>query len=43
MNISCKGGHIKDRNGMDGKEAEAIKRCQEYTEKLYKNDLHDPD
>ena len=43
MNISCKGGHIKDRNGMDGKEAEAIKRCQEYTEKLYKRDLNDPD
>ena len=28
---------------MDGKEAEAIKRCQEYTEKLYKRDLNDPD
>ena len=35
---------IKDRNGMDLKEAEDIKkRCQEYTEELYKNDLHDPD
>ena len=35
---------IKDRNGMDLKEAEDIKkRWQEYTEELYKNDLHDPD
>ena len=35
---------IKDRNGMDLKEAEAIKkRWQEYTEELYKKDLHDPD
>ena len=34
---------IKDRNGMDLKEAEDIKRCQEYTEELYKKDLHDPD
>ena len=35
---------IKDRNGMDLTEAEDIKkRWQEYTEKLYKNDLHDPD
>ena len=35
---------IKDRNGMDQKEAEDItKRWQEYTEKLYKKDLHDPD
>ena len=33
---------IKDRNGMDLKEAEDIKRWQEYTE-LYKKDLHDPD
>ena len=37
-------GSIKDRNGMDLTEAEDIKkRWQEYTEKLYKNDLHDPD
>ena len=37
-------GTIKDRNGMDLTEAEAIKkRCQEYTEKLYKKDLHSPD
>ena len=35
---------IKDRNGMDLTEAEDIKkRWQEYTEKLYKNDPHDPD
>ena len=34
-------GTIKDRNGMD--RAEDIKRWQEYTEKLYKKDLHDPD
>ena len=37
-------GSIKDRNGMDLIEAEDIKkRCQEYTEELYKRDLHDPD
>ena len=37
-------GTIKDRNGMDLTEAENIKkRCQEYTEELYKKDLHDPD
>ena len=37
-------GSIKDRNGMDLAEAEHIKkRCQEYTEELYKKDLHDPD
>ena len=37
-------GSIKDRNGMDLTEAEEIKkRCQEYTEELYKKDLHDPD
>ena len=35
---------IKDRNGMDVTEAEDIqKRWQEYTEELYKKDLHDPD
>ena len=35
---------IKDRNGMDLTEAEDIKkRWQEYTEQLYKKDLHDPD
>ena len=37
-------GTIKDRNGMDLTEEEAIKkRWQEYTEELYKKDLHDPD
>ena len=37
-------GSIKDRNGMDLTEAEDIKkRRQEYTEELYKKDLHDPD
>ena len=35
---------IKDRNGMDLSEAEDIKkRWQEYTEELYRKDLHDPD
>ena len=35
---------IKDRNGMDLTEAENVKkRWQEYTEELYKKDLHDPD
>ena len=38
----AKMGTIKDRNGMDLTEAEDIKkRCQEYTEELYKKDLHD--
>ena len=37
-------GSIKNRNGMDLTEAEDIKkRWQEYTEKLYRKDLHDPD
>ena len=36
-------GSIKDRNGMDLIEAEDIKKWQEYTEELYKIDLHDPD
>ena len=37
-------GSIKDRNGMDLTEAEDIKkRWQDYTEELYKKDLHDPD
>ena len=39
----AKMGTIKDRNGMDLKEAEDIKRWQEHTEELYKKDLHDPD
>ena len=35
---------IKDKNGMDLKEAEDIKkRWQEYTEEQYEKDLHDPD
>ena len=36
-------GTIKDRNDMDLTETEDIKRWQEYTEELYKKDLHDPD
>ena len=40
----AKMGLIKDRNGMELMEAEDIKkRWQEYTEELYKKDLHDPD
>ena len=40
----AKMGSIKDKNGMDLTEAEDIKkRWQEYTEELYKKDLHDPD
>ena len=40
----AKMGTIKDRNGMDLREEENIrKRVQEYTEELYKKDLHDPD
>ena len=40
----AKKGLIKDRNGMDLTEAKAIKkRWQEYTEELYKKDLHDLD
>ena len=34
---------IKERNGMDLREEKDIKRWQEYTEELYKKDLHDPD
>ena len=42
--VHAKMGTIKDRNGMDLTEAEDIKkRWQEYTEELYKKDLHDPD
>ena len=36
-------GSIKDGNGMDLTEADDIKRWQEYTEELYKKDLHDPE
>ena len=40
----AKMGTIKDRNAMDLTEAEDIKkRWQEYTEELYKKDLHNPD
>ena len=42
--MDAKIGSIKDRNGMDLTEAEDIKkRWQEYTEELYKKDLHDSD
>ena len=42
--LHAKMGSIKDGNGMDLTEAEDIKkRWQEYTEELYKKDLHDPD
>ena len=40
----AKMGTLKDRNHMDLTETQDIKkRCQEYTEELYKKDLHDPD
>ena len=39
----AKMGSIKDRNGLDLTEAEDVKRWQEYTEELYKKDLHEPD
>ena len=39
----AKMGSIKDRNDMDLTEAGNIKKWQEYTEELYKKDLHDPD
>ena len=39
----AKMGTIKDKNGVDLTEAYDIKRWQEYTEELYKTDLHDPD
>ena len=38
---NAKMGLIKDRNGMDLTEVEDVKRWQEYTEELYKKDLHD--
>ena len=42
--LHAKMGTINDRNGMDLMEAEEIKkRWQEYTEELYKKDVHDPD
>ena len=39
----AKMGSIKDRNGMDLTAEDIKKRWQEYTEELYKKDLHDPD
>ena len=43
VTFHAKMGSIKDRNGMDLTEPEDIKkRWQEYTEELYKKDLHDP-
>ena len=39
----AKMGTIKDRNVMDLTEAEDIKRWQEYTEEMYKKELHNPD
>ena len=36
-------GTIKERNAMNLREVEDIKKWQEYTEELYKKDLHDPD
>ena len=42
--FQAKMGSIKDRNGMNLREAEDIKkRWKEYTEELYKKELHDPD
>ena len=42
--FQAKMGSIKNRNGMDQKKAEDIKkRWQEYTEELYKTNFHDPD
>ena len=42
--FQAKMGTIRDRNGMELPEAADIKkRWQEYTEELYKKDLHDPD
>ena len=42
--VHAKRATIKDRNGIDLTEAENIKkRWQEYTEELYKRDIHDPD
>ena len=43
-NFHAKMGSMKNRNGMDLTEVEDIKkRWQEYTEELYRNDLHGPD
>ena len=44
VTFHAKMGSIKDRNGRDLTEAEDVKkRWQEYTEELYRKDLHDPD
>ena len=44
MNISCKDGQNKHQNGKDLTETERIKkRWLEYTEELYKKELHEPD
>ena len=42
-NFYAKTGLIKDRNGRDLTEEDIKKRWQEYTEELYKKDLHNPD
>ena len=42
-NISCKDEHNKGQKWYGSNRAEAIKKWQEYTEELYKKDLHDPD
>ena len=39
----AKMGQIKDRNGMDVREAEYIQRLKEYIEELYKKNINDPD
>ena len=41
--LHAKMSPVKDRNGMDLSEAEDIKKWQEYTEELYKEDLHNPE
>ena len=43
VTFHAKMGTVKARNGMNLTEAEYIKKWQEYTEELYKKDLHDPD
>ena len=40
--VQAKTGTVKDRNGKDLTELEEIKKCQEYTEELYKKGLNDP-
>ena len=43
VTFHAKMGSIKDRNGMDLTEEEDIKKWREYTEELYKKELHNPD